>query len=57
MNQALKAHQLPGHDLAGHLGLHATEFERRQVLDVFLADSGFRVALRGVRQAHHGAVV
>ncbi len=48
---------LSGHDLTGHLGLDAAELERRQDLDVFLADLGLGVALQGVAQTHHGAVV
>ena len=54
---ALGVTDLAGHDLAGHLGLHPAELERRQVLDVFLADKGFRIALGGVGQADHGGVV
>ena len=54
---ALGLADLSGHDLAGHLRLHPTELERRQILDVFLADHRLRIALGGVLQAHHGAVV
>ena len=54
---ALGLADLSGHDLAGHLRLDAAELERRQYLDVFLADLGLGVALQGVAQTHHGAVV
>src|SRR6478672_789332 len=54
---ALGLADLPGHDLTGHLGLDAAELERRQGLDIFLADEGLRIALGGVGQADHGRVV
>src|SRR5581483_10692689 len=54
---ALGFANLPGHHLAGHLGLHAAELERRQLLDVGLADERLLVVLQRVREPLLGVVV
>ena len=54
---ALGLADLAGDHLAGHLGLHAAELERRQDLLVDLADDGFLVVLQRVGEALLGVVV
>ena len=53
---ALGLAHLAGHHLAGGLGLHAAELERRQDLDVLLADDGFLVVLQRVGEALHARI-
>src|SRR6185312_8183184 len=54
---ALGLAHLAGDDLAGGLGLHAAELERRQRLDVLLADKGVLVVAQRVGEALLGVVV
>jgi hypothetical protein len=47
---ALGLADLPGHHLAGHLGLDPAELEGREDLLVGLADEGLGIVPQGLRQ-------